>query len=661
MKSNLKMQVIGSSHQVPLLNGESVAQIFLDNAASTKPFREVNDFIQEISPYYSNIHRGTGFDSTFCTQRYEEAREIIGNFVGWHPQKDVVIPVRNTTEGLNLIANTINFQPGDRVVTTISEHHSNDLPWRNQAQVDYLSVDRQGRINLAELENLLIQAGGKVKVVCVTGASNVTGTIIPVNQVAAIAHRYHALIVVDGAQLIPHRRFNLKPHHDLRHIDFLVFSGHKMNCPFGIGIVVGRKDLFQKSPPYQVGGGTVQSVSRDRVIWAETPHKQEAGTPNILGMLALARTIQVMEKIGMENIEAHEQQLTASILQGFSLIPQIEVLGLSDPQAVSERVGVISFNVRGVHYALVSAILAYEWGIAVRHGCFCAQPLIKRLLNVTPEQEQELEQRIFQGNRENIPGAVRVSLGIHNTLAEVARLTEAITTIANKQWQGEYRENLVLGEFIPQNYSFNFSRFPGFSPVIEPKKLKQTSVISIKKTVASSFDRWFTYPNQVNRVENRLVALGIVLIAGVAILGQPNADAIAFNQFLLFFYLVYEFLVQVLFGSKFSLLSLLANRLLIPIFNLKPQLSSPHPKRFAQGIGLFLTTTTSILYFGFGLNNWGDALLRCLIIAATLEFAFGFCIGCKIFQILIRLKLISQENCPTCSDSQCLILTNEKP
>jgi selenocysteine lyase/cysteine desulfurase len=473
-------QVIGANHKVPLLNGDSVSQIFLDNAASTKPFQEVNDFIQEISPYYSNIHRGTGFDSTFCTQRYEEARQIIGDFVGWHPQRDVVIPVRNTTEGLNLIANTINFEPGDRIITTVLEHHSNDLPWRNKAQIDHLSIDRNGRLNLVDLEDLLIQARGRVKIVCVTGASNVTGTITPVAKIAAIAHKYRALIAVDGAQLIPHRRFNIKPHDDISHIDFLVFSGHKMNCPFGIGIVVGRKDIFQKSPPYQVGGGTVQSVSLDRVIWAETPHKQEAGTPNILAMLALARTIQVMEKIGMKNIEAHEQKLTALILQGFSRIPQIEVLGLSDPEMVSERVGVVSFTVQGVNHALVSAIMSYEWGIAVRHGCFCAQPLIKRLLNVTPEQEQNLEYKISQGNRENFPGAVRVSLGIHNTIAEVARLTEAVATIAKKQWQGDYRQDLALGEFRPQNYSFDFSLLPGFSPVVNRKDLEQTPVITEK-------------------------------------------------------------------------------------------------------------------------------------------------------------------------------------
>lgn len=257
--------VIGATKVVPLLNQTSVSQVFLDNAASTKPFQAVSDFIAELSPYYSNIHRGTGFDSAFCSERYEEARRIVGNFVGWNSTLDVVIPVRNTTEGFNLLANTIQFEAGDRVITTASEHHSNDLPWRTQAKVDYLPVCDADEALLLSLVQLL-ESPGKVKVVSITGASNVTGKIHPIHDMAAIAHQYGALMIVDGAQLIPHRAFDMKPHGDPRHIDFVVFSGHKMNCPFGVGAVVGQRELFESAPPYQSGGGTVYSVSLDRVM-----------------------------------------------------------------------------------------------------------------------------------------------------------------------------------------------------------------------------------------------------------------------------------------------------------------------------------------------------------------------------------------------------------
>jgi cysteine desulfurase / selenocysteine lyase len=462
-KSFQPYEVVGAQRQVPLLDGRSVPQVFLDNAASTKPFQSVNDFISEIIPYYSNIHRGSGFDSLFCTQRYEEAKEIIGDFVGWDAQKDVVIPVRNTTEGMNLLANTISFDPKGRVITTLAEHHSGDLPWRDRAEVDYVPVNSHGELVLTELERLLIKAGGTVQVVSVTGASNVTGIVNPIYEIAALAHRYGAFIVVDGAQLIPHRKFHLRPHDCLEHIDFVVFSGHKMNCPYGIGAVVGRRDVFDAAPPYQPGGGTVKSVGLDRVIWAESPEKQEAGTPNILGVFALAKTIEIIKDIAMEAIEEHEKRLTILLLQGLSQIHNVDILGLSDPATVENRVGIVTFEIRGLHHALVAAILAHEWGIAIRSGCFCAHPLVKQLLNVSAEEERLFETEIIQGQKLNVPGAVRCSLGIHNTEAEVRRFVEAISQIACKQWEGKYDRDISSGEFLPRQFKLNFDLLPNFS------------------------------------------------------------------------------------------------------------------------------------------------------------------------------------------------------
>jgi selenocysteine lyase/cysteine desulfurase len=457
-------EVLGARHSVPLLDGSYVPQIFLDNGASTKPFRVVSDFIQEIEPYYSNIHRGTGFDSSFCTERYEEARRIVGDFVGWDCDRDVVIPVRNTTEGMNLLANTISFAPGDRVLTTILEHHSNDLPWRSKAKVEHLPVNSQGQIDLEELERRLNPSRGRVRVVSVTGASNILGSVLPIHEIAALAHQYGALMVVDGAQLVPHRRVNMKPHTDPSHIDFLVFSGHKMNCPTGVGAVVGRRDIFASATPYQTGGGTVASVSVDSVTWAAPPDRNEAGTPNILGLLALARTIQVLDAVGMEVVDTHERQLTSLLLQKLARIPQVKILGSSDPDAVENRVGVVSFTVEGVPHGLVAAILSYEWGIAVRNGCFCAQPLMKRLLQVEdtctcPSEEETM----MRGDRHNVPGAVRASLGIHNTEQEIETLVRAVSCIAQKQWKGDYQQDTATGEYLPGSFRFDFSLLPGFS------------------------------------------------------------------------------------------------------------------------------------------------------------------------------------------------------
>lgn len=468
-------EILGARRQVPLLDQRLVPQIFLDNAASTKPFRVVSDFLQQIQLYYSNIHRGTGFDSIFCTERYEEARHIIGEFVGWDAERDVAIPIRNTTEGINLLANTIPFAPGDRVLVTLLEHHSNDLPWRTKAEVEHLPVNLEGQLDLQALASRLQAANGKIRVVSVTGASNVTGTVLPIHEIATIAHQHGAWVVVDAAQLVPHRRVQMQPHSDPSHIDFLVFSGHKMNCPWGIGAVVGRRDLFEQVSPYQPGGGTVHSVSLDRVLWAEAPERNEAGTPNILGLLALARTIQVLESVGMEAIEAHEKRLTHLLLQGLAQIPQVTILGASDPQVGSDRLGVVSFRVQGVHQALVAAILSYEWGIAVRHGCFCAHPLVKHLLNITKEQEQQFEAEILQGDRRTIPGAVRTSLGLHNTEQDIQTLVEAVAGIAQGQWQGNYEQDAATGEFYPQGFRFDFAALPGFSTASSDQGVPESS------------------------------------------------------------------------------------------------------------------------------------------------------------------------------------------
>jgi selenocysteine lyase/cysteine desulfurase len=452
--------VIGARKKVPLLDGRKVYQIFLDNAASTKPFQAVSEFLEEISPYYSNIHRGMGFDSMFCTERYELARQIVGEFVGYTSHLDVVIPVRNTTEGMNLLANSIPFSPGDRVLITLSEHHSNDLPWRDKAIVEHLPLQPNGLLDLQLLEDRLIAGNGKVRVVSVTGASNVLGVVLPIHDIAEIAHRHGALVVVDGAQLVPHRRVDMRPHLDPGHIDFLVFSGHKMNSPYGVGAVIGKKSLFDTVKPYQSGGGTVHAVSVDNVIWADTPDRQEAGTPNILGLLALAETIQIVQSVGMEAIAQHERELTQQLVQGLSEIPEVTILG--DTTGEVDRVGVVSFTITGVHHALAGAILSYEWGISVRNGCFCAQPLIKQQLAVNSTQEQEMLSHIQQRDLRNIPGAVRASLGIHNNRQEIVTFIEAVRCIANQQWDGVYEQDRATGEFLPQGFEFDFSSLPNF-------------------------------------------------------------------------------------------------------------------------------------------------------------------------------------------------------
>jgi cysteine desulfurase / selenocysteine lyase len=259
----------------------------------------------------------------------------------------------------------------------------------------------------------------------------------------------------------------------------LVFSGHKMNAPGGVGAVVGRRDIFAAAAPYQPGGGTVASVSTNTVTWAAPPDRNEAGTPNILGMLALARTVQVLEAVGMDKVEAHERHLTSVLLEKLSHIPQVKILGSRDPNGTDKRVGVVTFTVDGVPHGLVAAILSYEWGIAVRNGCFCAQPLMKRLLGVEetcscPSEEETT----VRGDRHNVPGAVRASLGIHNTEQEMETLVEAVSRIAQKQWQGDYQQDATTGDYLPRGFRFDFSDLPGFDT--EPTTNSSTSERHLK-------------------------------------------------------------------------------------------------------------------------------------------------------------------------------------
>jgi cysteine desulfurase / selenocysteine lyase len=458
-------EIVGGTHPVPLLDGRTVDGIYFDNAASTKPFKEVSDFLKSIEPYYSNIHRGTGFDSIYCTGLYEDARRIILEFVGGNPEKQIVIPVRNTTEGLNLLAMSMEFDKSkDVVITSMMEHHSNDLPWRGSAKVEYIPADVNGQLDLDFLESRLVHHGGAVKLVSVTGASNVVGTVTPIHEIARMAHAHGARICVDAAQLLPHRAVDMLPADDPGHLDYLVFSAHKLNSPYGEGAVIGDFSHFQAAAPYLQGGGTVYSVGLDHVIWADPPDKQEAGTPNIFGMLAMAKALNVMQDFGMDRLVEHERRLTQRLLEGIAEIPRIGVFGMTDPQQLTNRLGVVSFTMAGLHHALVAAVLSYEGGICVRNGCFCAHPLIKHLLNVSEEQEAAFEAAIHEGDRSNVPGAVRASIGLHNRMWEVEHLLSMLRRIADEDWRGNYVQDPATGEFLPEGYRFDFTHLPGFGP-----------------------------------------------------------------------------------------------------------------------------------------------------------------------------------------------------
>lgn len=429
--------VVGVNTKVPLKNGREVTAINFDNAASTPPFVSVLEEIRNFSPWYSSIHRGTGYKSQICSDFYDQSRQLITEFLQVDPQESTVIYVKNATEGINKLSYRLleDFQ-GGVVLSTFMEHHSNDLPWRNKYRVDYVRVDDQGQLLLEDLEQKLRKYQGKVKLVTVTGASNVTGNTNPVHKIAGLAHKYGAQILVDGAQLIPHAPLNMKPSNDPEHLDFLVFSAHKMYAPFGIGVLVGPKKVFSQGVPEFVGGGTIKMVSHNDVNWADAPERDEAGTPNVLGVLALTTAIKTLQQLDLEKINRYEQSLVRYALGKLRRIKDIKIYGNSlDAQ---NRVGIISFNLEGIDHRTMANILAQEAGIAVRNGCFCAQPYVQRLLKISPK---EIKRHLENPSLPH-PGMVRLSFGLYNTHSEIDMLIQTLEKVAHKKayYLNKYQE-----------------------------------------------------------------------------------------------------------------------------------------------------------------------------------------------------------------------------
>ncbi|ABR47545.1 Cysteine desulfurase [Alkaliphilus metalliredigens QYMF] len=422
--------VSGVETKIPLKNGQMTTYINFDNAATTPPLLSVLEEVVAFSPWYSSIHRGTGYKSQLSSDRYEKSRELIGHFVGADLEKNTVIFLKNATEAINKLSYRLSNQsPNPVVLSSFMEHHSNDLPWRDKYRVDYVDIKENGCLSLEDLEHKLIHYKGEVKLVAITGASNVTGCKNPINRIANIVHQYGAQLLVDGAQLIPHAPFYMSSSNPLENPDYLVFSAHKMYAPFGIGVLIAPKDVFRQGPPEYVGGGTVELVTHDHIKWADVPNREEAGSPNILGVVALTAAMKTLNEIGMEHIDRHEQSLTRYTLEKLNSISDITVYG---DMTLKNRVGIISFNIEGLTHDLVAKILSDEGGIAVRNGCFCAQPYVQRLLGIPPDEVEKRKEdpTLFH------PGMVRVSFGFYNTYREIDIFISLLKRII--QYKGYY-------------------------------------------------------------------------------------------------------------------------------------------------------------------------------------------------------------------------------
>ncbi len=445
----LAASCVGTDTTVPVLGGRRLRYVNLDNAATTPALKQVQDAVASFLPTYSSVHRGAGYKSLVSTEVFDRCRKRVAEFVGARFPHATVVFGKNTTEMVNRIARRLRVEAGDRVFISDIEHHSNDLPWRKVADVLRLPVDHRGAMDLNRLEEELRRHAGKVKLVAASGASNVTGHQAPLHEIAKLAHRYGALMMADCAQLAPHRAIDVRSPDDPGHLDFVVFSAHKMYAPFGVGVVVGPRQFFNGTEPDQVGGGMVDLVTADRAYWSSTPDRDEPGTPNLLGVIALARAIGCLMEVGFDAIAAHERDLTAYALEKLNAVPGLALYGDKAPVAGEDRIGVIPFNLAGQPHARLASALSWEGAVGVRSGCFCAHPFIQHLMGITDADAPNLLAKVHDKSRPDVPGLVRMSFGLFNTREDVDRAVATLGAIAREGPRGEYRFDSKFDEYVP--------------------------------------------------------------------------------------------------------------------------------------------------------------------------------------------------------------------
>ena len=415
---------IGLDNKIVINGKKQVIPINFDNAATTPVLKKVMKAVLKASENYGSIARGDGQKSQYSSDLYEECRRYVIDYFNAPLNKYTAIFIGNTTEGINKLSNILIENKNDIVITSRMEHHSNDLPWRGKCDLKYVEVDEKGRIIMEELEEMFSIYQDRIKYVTITGASNVTGYITDIRRVAKLAHKYGAKLIVDGAQLVPHRAINICGKEDDDYIDFLIFSAHKVYAPFGSGAIIGLRGELEKYPPDTKGGGTVERVLDDEIIWLSTPEKNEAGSPNFFGAVALMQAWKEMNKIGLELIESNEKKLLKMLIDGMKNFERVILYG--DNENIEDRLGIMVFNIDRLCYEMVGEYLASIRGIAVRQGGFCAHPYTRRLLGI---KSNEIEEYI---KKNGMPGMVRVSLGAYNSEKEVNIFLETIEYICKK-------------------------------------------------------------------------------------------------------------------------------------------------------------------------------------------------------------------------------------
>ncbi len=449
--NRFRKEIVGVDVMVPLIGGGSVEYANLDNSASTPSLKRVLGKVNRFMEYYSSVHRGTGFKSMLSTHFYERARETAGEFVGYDPDEHLVIFGKNSTEAINKISFRMDLPREATVIVSEMEHHSNDLPWRDKAKVVFTPLRQDGTIDIDSFKILVNKHKENLFLVAISGASNVTGQVNPIGEIAEMTHDAGAYLLVDATQLVPHRKLEMGDS-----IDIVAYSAHKMYAPFGTGVLVAKKKLLNpfRGPEYR-GGGTVAFVGKEQIIWTRGPEADEAGSPNVVGAVALAEAINFYREVGYDEIGKMEKRLLSKLVDGLGRIEGVELYGSDN---LDQRLAVVPFNVKGVPHNLVASILSHEFGIGVRSGCFCAQNYVRFLLGVGEEESMRAVDGMIDDDVTGVPGMVRASIGLYNEDSEIERLVSAVKRISEEDLSGRYEVDRKTGEYKPRGYKENFDR-----------------------------------------------------------------------------------------------------------------------------------------------------------------------------------------------------------
>ncbi len=434
------LDFLGAATEYVLKDGRRTRRHCLDSAASTFMMGIAFEVVRDFLHHYGSTHSTAHFSARIATEAMEWAHGRVLDFVGADPDEYVSIFHGSGATGcINRLAKTFAaLRPGrPAVLVSLMEHHSNDLPHRRHAgRVEHVSLEGDtpalGVVSLAKLEEMLAASAGRVNYVAITAASNVTGIVNPIHAVAEIAHRHGAYVLVDGAQIVPHRRVTVSRGLDpSRRIDAFVFSGHKIYAPGSPGVIVVRKELVSAAEPAELGGGVVHEVLRGSYRLVDRfPDREQAGTPNVVGAVALASVLEVLTHVGFDRLMSREESLVAEAIAQLKMLPRIEIYGETDPR-LAPRVGVVSFNVRGLDHGLVAAALSDYHNVAVRHGCFCAHPYARELLSrmlweLDVDGLSNAEADAYLNLKR---GMVRASFGLYSTADDLDALIRGVADL----------------------------------------------------------------------------------------------------------------------------------------------------------------------------------------------------------------------------------------